>query len=130
MATGLTIDELRARFDEALSKYRRTPRTIITPVAFKSKKYFMLGKVTLKGVYTLDHFLPIASRPDLAREYDNLLYGCVSCNARCSRSAPPGPAFSCRSVKKRQSATDSWDPAPVADWRSRPGWRLNSLYSK
>src|SRR6202040_42798 len=34
----------------------------------------------LKGVYALDHFLPIASRPDLTLEYDNLLYGCVSCN--------------------------------------------------
>ena len=27
---------------------------MITPVAFRSKKYYMLGKVMTKGVYTLD----------------------------------------------------------------------------
>jgi len=54
MASGLTIDELRAKLDEALGQYRRAPRTMITPIAFKSKKYYMLGKVATKGVYTLD----------------------------------------------------------------------------
>ena len=54
MATGLTIDELRAKMDEALAKYYQNPRTIITPVAFHSKKYFMLGAVANKGVYTFD----------------------------------------------------------------------------
>lgn len=59
MAAGLTIDELRAKFDEELSKFRRGPRTMITPVAFKSKKYYMLGKVVLRGVYTLDKPLTV-----------------------------------------------------------------------
>ena len=54
LAAGLTIDELRARFDEALSKYYRSPRTIITPVAYKSKKYFVLGSVVNKGVFPLN----------------------------------------------------------------------------
>jgi protein involved in polysaccharide export with SLBB domain len=54
LATGLTIDELRAKLDQELGNYRRAPRTLITPVAFKSKKYYMLGKVMTKGVYTLD----------------------------------------------------------------------------
>jgi len=43
----------------------------------------------LKGVYALDHFRAVASRPDLALEYDNLVYGCVSCNlSKGSREVP------------------------------------------
>jgi len=49
----------------------------------------MLGP--LKGVYALDHFLPIASRPDLALEYDNLLYGCLSCNLSKGCLETPDP---------------------------------------
>ena len=54
LASGLTVDGLRQRMDEALGKYRRSPRTIITPIAYKSKKYYVLGKVVQRGVYTLD----------------------------------------------------------------------------
>ena len=54
MAAGLTIDELRAKLDEALAAYYRAPRTIVTPVMFNSKKYFLLGSVVQKGVYSLD----------------------------------------------------------------------------
>jgi polysaccharide biosynthesis/export protein len=53
-AEGLTIDELRAALDKELANYRRAPRTMITPVAFRSKRYYILGKVMTKGVYTLD----------------------------------------------------------------------------
>jgi protein involved in polysaccharide export with SLBB domain len=53
MAAGLTIDELRGKFDEELGKYYRSPRTIISPVAYKSKKYFVLGAVRDKGVFAL-----------------------------------------------------------------------------
>ena len=59
MAAGLTVDELRAKFDEALSKYYRTPRTIITPTNFRSKKYYVLGKVVNRGVFTLERPLTI-----------------------------------------------------------------------
>ncbi len=59
LATGLTIDELRAKLNEEIGKFRRAARTIITPVAFRSKKYFMLGKVMVKGVYTLDRPLTV-----------------------------------------------------------------------
>lgn len=59
MAAGLTIDELRAKLDEALAKYYQNPRTIITPVAFHSKKYFVLGAVANRGVYTFDRPLRI-----------------------------------------------------------------------
>jgi polysaccharide biosynthesis/export protein len=53
-ATGLTIDELRTNLDNELSKYRRAPRTVITPVLYLSKKYYMLGKVVQRGIYALD----------------------------------------------------------------------------
>ncbi len=65
MATGLTIDELRSKFDQQLGQYRRAPRTLITPVAFRSKKYYMLGKVVTKGVYALDR--PITVLEAIAR---------------------------------------------------------------
>jgi polysaccharide biosynthesis/export protein len=67
VATGLTIDELRGKLDEELGKFRRAPRTIITPVSFRSKKYYMLGKVMTKGVYTLDR--PITVLEALARAH-------------------------------------------------------------
>jgi protein involved in polysaccharide export with SLBB domain/capsular polysaccharide biosynthesis protein len=54
MAEGLTVDELRTKLDEELGKFHRSPRTIVVPVSFKSKKYYVLGKVVNKGVYTLD----------------------------------------------------------------------------
>jgi protein involved in polysaccharide export with SLBB domain len=58
-ASGLTVDELRAKMDEELGKYRRAPRTMITPIAFHSKKYYMLGKIAMKGVFTLDRPLTV-----------------------------------------------------------------------
>lgn len=32
------------------------------------------------GEFAIDHFLPVAFRPDLATDYDNLLYVCTGCN--------------------------------------------------
>jgi protein involved in polysaccharide export with SLBB domain/capsular polysaccharide biosynthesis protein len=58
-ADGLTIDELRAALDKELANYRRAPRSMITPVAFRSKRYYILGKVMTKGVYTLDRPMTI-----------------------------------------------------------------------
>jgi hypothetical protein len=45
----------------------------------------------LKGLYALDHFLPLVARPDLALEHDNLLYGCVSCNLSKGGLEVPDP---------------------------------------
>ena len=59
LATGLTIDELRAKIDEALAKYYQNPRSIITPAAFHSKKYIVLGAVVNKGVFTFDRPLTV-----------------------------------------------------------------------
>ncbi|WOO42029.1 polysaccharide biosynthesis/export family protein [Rubellicoccus peritrichatus] len=51
---GMTIDEIRLTFQERLSKYFREPRIIVTPGEISSKRYVVLGKVTEKGIYTLD----------------------------------------------------------------------------
>ena len=67
LVSGLTVDEMRERLEQELGKYRRAPRTIITPVAFRSKKYYMLGKVMTKGVYTLDR--PITVLEAIARAH-------------------------------------------------------------
>ena len=66
-AAGLTVDELRARMDEALAKYRRAPRTVITPAEFTSKKYFLLGSVAREGVFTLDRPITIVEAVARAR---------------------------------------------------------------
>lgn len=44
-----------------------------------------------RGVFALDHFRPIALRPDLALEYDNLLYACASCNLSKGSVDAPDP---------------------------------------
>lgn len=54
MAAGLTIDELRVAIDKELSKFYNGPRTIITPATYNSKKFYLLGAVTRKGVFTLN----------------------------------------------------------------------------
>jgi protein involved in polysaccharide export with SLBB domain len=75
MAEGLTIDELRAKLDTALSKFYQNPRTIITPVAFRSKKYYVLGAVVSKGVYTFDRPLTVIEALARAGGVETGLYG-------------------------------------------------------
>jgi protein involved in polysaccharide export with SLBB domain/capsular polysaccharide biosynthesis protein len=53
-AAGLTIDELRGQINTELGKFRRAPEAYITPVAYHSKRYYVLGTVVLKGVFYLD----------------------------------------------------------------------------
>ena len=59
MAAGLTVDELRAKMDQALAKFYQNPHSIIIPVAYYSKKFIMLGAVVNKGVYTFDRPLRV-----------------------------------------------------------------------
>ncbi|HEY1171310.1 MAG TPA: polysaccharide biosynthesis/export family protein [Verrucomicrobiae bacterium] len=70
MASGLTVDELRTKFDEELGKFRRSPRVIITPAAFHSKKYFVLGRVSQKGVFTLDRPVTVIEAIARARGFE------------------------------------------------------------
>ena len=54
MAAGLTIDELRESLDLELSRYYKNARVIVSPFAFRSKKYYLLGTVMDRGAYYLD----------------------------------------------------------------------------
>ena len=74
-AAGLTIDELRAKMDEALAKYYQNPRTIIAPAAFHSKKYYVLGAVIAKGVYAFDRPLTVIEAVARAGGMATGLYG-------------------------------------------------------
>jgi len=53
-AAGLTVDQFRDRMNTELGRFRRSPQVYVYPVAYRSKKYFMLGTVVRKGVFTLD----------------------------------------------------------------------------
>lgn len=70
VANGLTIDQLRQELDRALGEYRRSARTMISPVAFRSKKYHMLGLVSQKGAFTLDRPMTIVEAVARARGFE------------------------------------------------------------
>lgn len=53
-AEGLTIDELREALDQNLKTYFQSPRVIINPTRFASKKYHLLGSVRDSGSYPLN----------------------------------------------------------------------------
>ncbi len=58
-ATGLTVDELREGLEKALAKFYMSPRVVINPIAYGSKKFVILGAVMKKGVVSLDRPLTI-----------------------------------------------------------------------
>ena len=53
-AEGLTVGELRAKFEEVLGEFYRRPRVIITPSELRSKKYFVVGKVVNNGAFSME----------------------------------------------------------------------------
>lgn len=66
-AAGLTIDELRSGLSTALRDYITNARVIVTPAAFRSKKYFMLGTVMDRGAYSLDRPMSLLEAAARAR---------------------------------------------------------------
>lgn len=58
-AAGLTIDELRERLTREVARYYQNARVVIAPVAFLSKRVFVLGKVVNKGAVLLERPLTI-----------------------------------------------------------------------
>ena len=58
-AAGLTIDELRDKLVGRMGEQYKNVRVIVTPHQFRSKRFYMLGKVTEKGSYMLDRPLTI-----------------------------------------------------------------------
>jgi protein involved in polysaccharide export with SLBB domain len=67
VAEGLTVDELRGSINAELGKFRREPQAYVIPVAYRSKRYFMLGTVVQKGVFALDR--PITVIEAVARAH-------------------------------------------------------------
>lgn len=47
--------------------------------------------VNAKGPFAIDHFVPTSINPNLALEYDNLLYACVACNLTRGNQLVPNP---------------------------------------
>jgi hypothetical protein len=45
----------------------------------------------VRGTFDIDHFFPAAVRPDLATDYDNLVYACATCNAAKAARELPDP---------------------------------------
>lgn len=45
----------------------------------------------MRGTFAVDHFVPVAVRPDLATEYDNLIYACATCNTAKAAHELPAP---------------------------------------
>ena len=59
VAAGLTIDQIRSRLNDELTKYYQHPRVIVTPAAFQSRKVYILGKVVKKGMVNYDRPLTL-----------------------------------------------------------------------
>lgn len=66
-AVGLTVDELREGLSKALQAYISNARVIVTPSAYRSKKYFLLGTVIDRGAYTLDRPMTLLEAAARAR---------------------------------------------------------------
>jgi protein involved in polysaccharide export with SLBB domain len=53
-ADGLTIDQLRSRLQDILVHSYTMPVVLVSPVALRSKKYYIIGKVVANGSYIMD----------------------------------------------------------------------------
>jgi polysaccharide export outer membrane protein len=76
MASGLTVDELREHLENVLLKVYRPPlRVVVQPVAYNSKKYYMLGNVNAKGVFPLDRPITLLEAIARARGFTSAAQG-------------------------------------------------------
>jgi protein involved in polysaccharide export with SLBB domain/capsular polysaccharide biosynthesis protein len=73
-AAGLTVEELREAINKEIAEFYPAARAIVMPVAFNSKKYFMLGKVNAKGAYPLDRPLTLLEAVGRAKGLETGLY--------------------------------------------------------
>jgi len=73
-AAGLTVDQLRERLNEQIRKNFRTARVVINPVAFRSRKYYLLGTIMDRGAYYLDRPITIIEAVAKARGFSTGLY--------------------------------------------------------
>ena len=70
VAAGLTVDELRDRLNEELGKFRRAPQAFVTPLSYRSKRYYVLGTVVQKGIFPLDRPITIIEAVARARGFE------------------------------------------------------------
>lgn len=54
VATGLSVDQLRARLTSELRRYYKSAKVVVSPFTFQSRKVYVLGKVVKKGAINLD----------------------------------------------------------------------------
>jgi len=71
---GLTVDEMRAKLDRELGQYYRNVRTVVIPVEWRSKRYYLMGAVVDRGAYILDKPLTIIEAVARARGIATGLY--------------------------------------------------------
>lgn len=53
-ARGLTLDQLRTRIEEELSRYHKNVKVIVSPSGIASKDFSIIGRVKKPGSFTLD----------------------------------------------------------------------------
>ncbi len=70
LAAGLSVDELRDRLNTELGKFRRAPQAYITPRAYRSQRYYVLGTVVQKGIFPLDRPLTVIEAVARARGFE------------------------------------------------------------
>jgi hypothetical protein len=68
--------------------------------------------------FAIDHFEPVANRPDRATEYDNLLYVCGACNTRKGNRLVPDPLI------ELLSSTVAVEPNGAIDVHTRNARRI------
>src|ERR1700693_1425858 len=70
----------------------------------------------VRGVYAIDHFLPVAHHPARVTDYDNLLYACATCNAAKGARAVPNPlvVLTSPAVRVAEDGTVQADSAQAA----------------
>lgn len=66
-AAGLTIDELREALTKELQAFIQNAQIIVTPSAYRSKKYYLLGTIMDRGAFTLDRPMTLLEAAARAR---------------------------------------------------------------
>jgi hypothetical protein len=70
----------------------------------------------VRGVYAIDHFLPVAQHPAKVTDYNNLLYACATCNAAKGARTVPDPlaVLTSPAVRVAEDGTVNTDNAEAA----------------
>lgn len=77
---------------EAVTAYGEY-REVLRDDFYYSCGYCTLSECEAQGLtFEIDHYEPVALRPDLKNDYENLIYSCDECNSRKSDLTPPPAA--------------------------------------